>query len=87
VFFASGIANMYFYVPLATVLQQGTLPAMRGRVFAAKQTLSRVLSVIGFIGAGALAEGVGLTPSILAAAALIVIMALFGWSRPHLRAA
>lgn len=87
VFFASGIANMYFYVPLATVLQQGTVPAMRGRVFAAKQTLSRVLSVIGFIGAGALAEGVGLTPSILAAAALIVVMALFGWSRPHLRAA
>ncbi len=87
VFFASGVANMYFYVPLATVLQQDTVPVMRGRVFAAKQTLSRILSVVGFIGAGALIEGVGLTPSILAAGALVVVMALFGWSRPHLRAA
>jgi len=87
VFFASGIANMYFYVPLATVLQQGTVPAMRGRVFAAKQTITRILSVVGFIAAGALAEGVGLTASILAAGALVAVTALIGWSRPHLRAA
>jgi len=68
-------------------LQQGTVPAMRGRVFAAKQTITRILSVVGFIAAGALAEGVGLTASILAAGALVAVTALIGWSRPHLRAA
>lgn len=87
VFFCAGVANMFFYVPMATILQSDSEPAMRGRVFAAKQSISRVLSVVGFIGAGALAETVGLTPSILLAGAIVVAMALYGWSRPGLRAA
>lgn len=87
VFFCAGVANMYFYVPMATILQSDSEPAMRGRVFAAKQSLSRVLSVVGFIGAGALAELIGLTPSILIAGGIVVMMALYGWSRPRLRAA
>lgn len=87
VLFCAGIANMFFYVPMATILQHDSEPSMRGRVFAAKQSISRVLSVIGFIGAGALAETIGLTPSILIAGAIVVVMALYGWSRPRLRAA
>jgi len=85
VLFCAGVANMFFYVPMATILQQDAEPAMRGRVFAAKQSLSRVLSVVGFIGAGALAEGIGLTPSILVAGAIVIAMSLYGWTRPRLR--
>lgn len=87
VLFCAGIANMYFYVPMATILQRDSEPVMRGRVFAAKQSISRVLSVVGFVGAGLLAEVIGLTPSILIAGAIVVVMALYGWSRPGLRAA
>ncbi len=85
VLFCAGIANMFFYVPMATILQRDSEPAMRGRVFAAKQSISRVLSVVGFVGAGALAETIGLSPSILIAGATVIVMALYGWSRPRLR--
>ena len=87
VLFCAGVANMFFYVPMATILQQDAEPSMRGRVFAAKQSLSRVLSVVGFIGAGALAEGIGLTPSILIAGMIVIAMSLYGWTRPQLRLA
>lgn len=87
VLFCAGVANMFFYVPIATILQRDAEPEMRGRVFAAKQSLSRILSVVGLVGAGALAEGIGLSPSILIAGATVIVMSLYGWSRPHLRAA
>jgi hypothetical protein len=86
-FVAMGVANMFFYVPMITVLQTTSLPSMRGRAFAAKQTLSRILSVLGFVGAGALAESIGLSPSILLVSGFIGVAALIGWTRPQLRAA
>lgn len=81
-----GIANMFFYVPIATLLQTSSEPAMRGRVFAAKQTTTRILSVVGFIGAGALAEASGFVPTVLGVGALVVLVTLWGWTRPRLRA-
>lgn len=80
-----GVANMFFYVPMATVLQTAAVPSMRGRAFAAKQTLSRMFSVIGFIGAGALVERIRLEPSIVLVSVLLVAVALVGWARPSLR--
>lgn len=84
-FLLMGVANMYFFVPMATVLQTVTTPAMQGRAFAAKQTTSRVFSVIGYLGAGALAQEVGLLSAILLAAGIVGAAALIGWSMPHLR--
>ena len=81
-----GIANMFFYVPIATLLQTSSEPEMRGRVFAAKQTTTRILSVFGFVGGGALAQAVGFVPTVLAVSGLIVIAAAWGWTRPRLRA-
>ncbi len=86
VLLAMGIANMFFYVPMTTVLQTAPAPSMRGRAFAAKQTLSRAFSVGGFVAAGALAEHVGVRESIVAASVLLLLVAAVGWSRPALRA-
>lgn len=86
-FVVMGIANMFFYVPMTTYVQTSSAPEMRGRVLAAKQTISRVLSVAGFIGAGLLVEVVGLSPTILITSAFVLSVALLGLSRPHLRAA
>lgn len=85
-FFVMGIANTYFYVPMTTILQSRSLPSMRGRTMAAKQTLTRVLSVVGYVGAGLLAEAIGLSTTILAVSVLVTAIALLGWSRPALRA-
>jgi len=82
-----GIANMFFYVPMSTILQTVSVPSMRGRAFAAKQTLSRIFSVLGFLGAGALAEHATLTSSIVLVSIMMGAVALVGWTRPQLRAA
>ena len=86
VLLAMGVANMYFYVPMSTVLQTVTTPSMRGRAFAAKQTMSRAFSVAGFIAAGAVAEQLGVRQSIVIVSLLLVLVAAVGWSRPALRA-
>lgn len=83
---AMGIANMYFYVPMATVIQTMAVPAMTGRAFAAKQTLSRMFSVGGYVLAGVITERVGLQPSIIMMSLFMALVAAVGWSRPHLRA-
>ncbi len=82
-----GIANMFFYVPMSTVLQTMTVPSMTGRAFAAKQTLSRTLSVGGYLAAGALTEKLGLQTSIILVSGFMVTVAAIGWLRPALRRA
>jgi MFS family permease len=80
-----GVANMWFQVPMYTLLQQQTRESLRGRVFAARTTVIRVFTVVGLVGAGAAAERVGI-PVVVAAVGLLVLVAgLLGWSRPSLR--
>jgi len=86
VLLAVGVANMFFYVPIATILQSVAVPDMRGRAFAAKQALSRILSVVGFVAAGAVAERIGLSTTIVLVSVLVAVAAAVGWSRPRLRA-
>ena len=78
---------MYFYVPMAAIVQSVAVPEMRGRALAAKQVLSRALSVVGFVGAGFLVEQLGITESILIFSGIVAAAALVGFTRPHLRAA
>lgn len=87
VLLAMGIANMYFYVPMSTVIQTTASPNMTGRAFAAKQTLSRIFSVGGFVLAGVITERVGIQPSIVFASLFMAVIAAIGWTRPQLRAA
>jgi len=84
---AGGIANMWFQIPMATLLQHESQPQLRGRVFAAKSTLTKLVTVVGYVGAGFLAERVGVTVAILAVGGLVVLAGLIGLSRPALRAA
>lgn len=81
-----GIANMYFYVPMSTIIQTLATPAMTGRAFAAKQTLSRVFSVGGYVLAGVITERVGLQESIVVVSLFMAVIAAIGWMRPRLRA-
>ena len=52
-----GVANMWFQIPMATMLQQQTRESLRGRVFAARMTVVRVFTVVGLVGAGARPSG------------------------------
>jgi predicted MFS family arabinose efflux permease len=86
VLLAMGVANMFFYVPMSTVIQTAADPAMTGRAFAAKQTLSRTFSVAGFLLAGVITEHAGLQPSIILVSVFMGLVAAAGWTRPRLRA-
>lgn len=82
-----GVANMWFYVPSATIIQTTADPAILGRVFAAKNAISRVSVTAGFLLAGLLAESIGLKTTVLAFGGTLVVVSLLGWTRRALREA
>lgn len=84
---AGGFANMWFQIPMATLLQHESAGALRGRVFAAKSTLTKVVTVAGYVGAGVLAEHAGLAPTIIMVGALVLLSGVVGLARPVLRTA
>ncbi|MGB4593695.1 MAG: MFS transporter [Coriobacteriia bacterium] len=80
-----GVANMWFYIPGATIIQRTSRADYLGRVFAAKNALSRVATVAGFLISGIMAERLGLPVTVAIIGASIVAVSLFGWSRGALR--
>lgn len=82
-----GAANMWFYVPSATIIQTSSARHLLGRVFATKNAVSRLATVIGFLVAGFLAERIGLTWTVIGIGGAVVLVALYGWLRPALREA
>ncbi len=85
--FVGGAANMWFYVPGATIIQQVSRADLRGRVFAAKNAVSRVATTVGFLGAGLLADRIGLSNTVLLVGSIVVLVSAFGWTRTALREA
>jgi MFS transporter, DHA3 family, macrolide efflux protein len=86
-FAIGGAANMWYQVPMVTILQQRSEPELRGRVLAARTAVVRVASVIGLVGAGALAQRFGVEAMVGVIGLCIVLIALLGWTRPSLREA
>ena len=80
-----GIANVFFIVPMMTILQQRTEDATRGRVFAVRVTVSRVATVLGFAGAGLAAQRFGILPLVAVVGALVAVVGLAGLALPGLR--
>lgn len=87
VLFVAGIANMFFQVPMVTLIQQVTAEEYRGRVFALRNALVRVVTVVGLLGAGVLADRVGVFAAMAIAGGLVFVVGMAGWTRPALREA
>jgi len=83
----SGAANMLFQVPAVTILQEQTIPKVRGRVFAARTAIIRVAAFVGLVGGGALADRFGVVAIIYLVGATALVAAAIGFSRPALRTA
>ncbi len=84
---ASGIANMWFLIPSITLVQQVSREELRGRVLAARQTITRLASAASLVLAGVAVNSVSMPVVILAVGAMVVAAAAWGWTRPSLRAA
>lgn len=85
--FVGGVANMWFFVPGSTMIQTSADPAIIGRVFAAKNAVSRVSITAGFLLAGFAAERIGLQSTVLAFGGTLVVVSLLGWNSRALREA
>jgi MFS transporter, DHA3 family, macrolide efflux protein len=83
----AGMANMWFQIPMSTLLQQQTNEALRGRVFAARATVVRVFTVVGLVGGGAAAERLGIPLVVLVVGGFVAVIGLIGWASPSLRSA
>ncbi len=83
----TGIANMWFLVPSITLVQRLTPDSLRGRVLAARGTVTAVLSVAGMLLGGIMIERIGIVLSILVAAIPVLLGALFGVLNPAVREA
>jgi len=81
--FVIGIAAAPSFTLCETLLQQGTEPRMRGRVFSARDFLMRLVFLIGVTAAGALVRGFGTQAALLTCAATVagVGMLALVWGR------
>lgn len=87
ILFVAGMANMWFQIPMVTLIQQTAGEHYRGRVFTLRNVLVRAVTVVGLLGAGILADGIGVSAAMVVAGGLILLVGVVGWSRPALRAA
>jgi hypothetical protein len=87
VLFVAGVANTWFHVPMITLLQRVTEDRFRGRVFALRTALVRILAVLGLLGAGALAQLVGVGVAMGVVGVFVAVVGLVGFSRKALREA
>ena len=83
----TGIANMWFLIPSITLVQQVSREELRGRVLAARQTITRIAGAVSIVIAGAVVEQVNISIVILAVGAVVALAAVWGWTRPSLRGA
>ena len=77
-FAALGVANVAFYVPNLTIMQQGTDPATRARVFGARIALTNLSWLPLIFLSGALADVYGPALLIGIAGAVTLTTALIG---------
>jgi MFS family permease len=78
-----GIAAAPAYVLSETLLQEGTEPRQRGRVFSARDFVMRLVFVLAATGAGLLTRATGTRAALLVCAALVVAagIAALRWER------
>lgn len=83
----TGVANMWFLIPSITLVQQVSREDLRGRVLAARQTITRLAGAASVVLAGAAVASVSIPLVILAVGAIVTLAAVWGWTRPSLRRA
>ncbi len=79
--FGLGLAISFIIVPAQTLMQQETPHAMIGRVSSSFMSLISVAQVTGLLLSGYLAQWLGIRHLFVTAAAALVVIAAFGYSR------
>lgn len=83
----NGIANMLFYIPSVTLVQEVTPADLRGRAFGLRSALIQGAFLVSVSAGGAFAEVAGVASIFVLAGGLVLIVGLLGWLVPSLREA
>lgn len=76
--FILGIANSFISVPAQTILQERAPETIRARVFAAFYTVSNIILIVPLVIAGALADLIGVVPTVVGIGLLVLLVAGLG---------
>jgi MFS family permease len=78
-----GPASAAIYTGVYTILQKGSAPAMRGRVFAFMGTLNGAITILASLAGGSLGETVGTRFVVILSGCLYIlpVMVMIGWLR------
>jgi MFS transporter, DHA3 family, macrolide efflux protein len=79
--FGLGFGVAFVFVPAQTLLQETTPVQMLGRVSSSMMSALALTQVFALLGAGAVAEAVGITRLYYGIAALLVLHSFIGWTR------
>ena len=83
--FGLGFSVAFIMVPAQTLMQQETPAHMLGRVSGSFMSIITVAQVSGLVLSGSVAQGLGVRNLFYASAALLAIIALFGYRRLRAR--
>jgi MFS family permease len=81
--FFLGACNSFISVPSQTVLQERAPDDIRARVFAAFYTVSNTILIVPLVIAGAMADLIGVLPTVVGVAALVLVIAIVGLRYQH----
>ena len=79
--FVVGAAAAPSFMLCETLLQEGTEPHQRGRVFSARDFLMRLAFLVGVTAAGAVARGFGIQAALLLCAACVAAIGILALVR------
>jgi len=79
--FALGIEFVCISVPAQTMLQERCPASFRGRIFGVQFTLSGAASLLPLLGAGGLADVLGVNKTITLIGTILVVIGLLSWHR------
>jgi MFS family permease len=77
--FILGIANSFISVPAQTILQERAPETIRARVFAAFYTVSNIILIVPLVITGAVADVIGVLPTVVGISILVLGIAWAGW--------
>lgn len=78
----AGVSGAVFQASFTGIIQTNIDPAALGRVFSLYYTLSLLPAILGLIGIGFLADGLGLTTSFIMCGAIIILIGLIAFFVP-----
>ena len=83
-FFFTGVSNIMFLIPVQSLFQEETVAEMRGRVFSARYTLTRIAYMLSVLVLSFTANQIGVQLAYVFSGSILTLMTLYLFNRSRL---